>query len=44
LSLLREVVHREALVHALRDGFYMIVLVGIGSLVLILTMWPVRQR
>jgi DHA2 family multidrug resistance protein len=44
LSLLQEVIHREALAHALRDGFYMIVLVGLGSLVLILTMWPVRPR
>jgi hypothetical protein len=44
LSLLQEMVHREALVRALNDGFYMILLVGLGSLVLILTMWPVRQR
>jgi MFS transporter, DHA2 family, multidrug resistance protein len=44
LSLLQEVVHREALVYALHDGFDMIALVAIGSLILILTMWPVRQQ
>ncbi len=43
LGLLQGVVRREALVHALNDGFYVVILVGLCSVAIILTMWTGRQ-
>ncbi len=44
LSLLQGLVRREALVHALNDGFYVILLVGLASVGIILTMRTVRRQ
>lgn len=44
LGLLQGVVRREALVHALNDGFYVVILVGLCSVAIILTMWTSRPR
>jgi DHA2 family multidrug resistance protein len=42
VSLLQGIINQEALVHALNDGFYGILLVALGSVALILTMRTVR--
>jgi DHA2 family multidrug resistance protein len=44
LGLLHGVVRREALVHALNHGFYVVALVGFCAVAIILTMWTTRQR
>ena len=44
LGLLHGLVRREALVHALNDGFYAIMLVALVSTAIILTMRTVRRR
>jgi DHA2 family multidrug resistance protein len=44
LGLLQGVVRQEALVHALNDGFYVVILVGLCSVAIILTMWTGKQR
>jgi DHA2 family multidrug resistance protein len=44
LGLLHDLVRREALVHALNDGFYAIMLVVLVSTGIILTMRTVRHR
>jgi len=44
LGLLQGVVHQEALVRALNDGFYVVILVGLCSVAMILTMWTGKQR
>ena len=44
LSMLQGIVRREALVHALNDGFYVILLVGLASVGIILTMRTVRRQ
>ena len=43
LGLLQGVVRREALVRALNDGFYIVILVGLCSVAIITTMWTRRQ-
>ena len=43
LGLLQGVVRQEALVHALNDGFYVIILVTLASACMVLTMWTVRR-
>ncbi len=44
IGLLQGVVRQEALVHALNDGFYVVILVGLCSVAIILTMWTGRPR
>ena len=44
LGLLQGVVRQEALVHALNDGFYIVILVGLCSAAIILTMWTGGRR
>jgi hypothetical protein len=44
LGLLQGVVRQEALVRALNDGFYVVILVGLCSVAIILTMWTGKQR
>ena len=43
LGLLQGVVRSEALVRALNDGFYIVILVGLCSVAIITTMWTKRQ-
>jgi len=44
LGLLQDVVRQEALVRALNDGFYVVILVGLCSVAMILNMWTGRRR
>ncbi len=44
MGLLQGVVRREVLVHALNDGFYVVILVILCSAAIILTMWPGRSH